>query len=216
MFDRRKLTLGLGMATAVALTAAALIVSTPAAHAAVNVGEPAPDFTLTDSNGEAVALSDFAGQRVVLEWTNDGCPFVKKHYAVPPANMQAAQAATVAGDAVWLTIISSAPGKQGHADGSRANELTVTRGAAPTHVLLDPTGEVGQLYSAATTPHIFIIDENGNLVYQGAIDDRPSSDVSDIDGATNYVTTTFAALDAGAPVEPAVTKAYGCSVKYAD
>lgn len=214
MFDRRKFTLGLGMATAVALTAAALIVSTPTANAAVTVGAPAPDFSLTDSEGNTVALSDFAGQRVVLEWTNDGCPFVQKHYAVPPANMQTTQGAVVGADAVWLTIISSAPGKQGYVEGDRANELTSSRSAAPTHVLLDPTGEVGRLYSAATTPHIFIIDENGELVYQGAIDDRPSSDVADIDGATNYVTTTLAALDAGMPADPAVTKAYGCSVKY--
>lgn len=212
--NRRGFGLLAGMAAAVLLSAGALITSTGTATAAVVNNEVAPDFTLTNSYGEEVSLSDYAGQIVVLEWTNHGCPFVKKHYATPPANMQGLQIDLTNDKVVWLSIVSSAPGKQGYVTGEEANALTTSRGADPTHVLLDPDGVVGRLYGAKTTPHMFIIDRDGTLIYQGAIDDTNSANVSDIDGAVNYVTATFTALNAGETPDPAVTKPYGCSVKY--
>jgi peroxiredoxin len=214
MFDRNRFGLFAGMAAAVTLTAAALITASRPASAEVQTGAPAPAFTLTDSNGKSVSLSDFAGKTVVLEWTNDGCPFVKKHYADPTRNMQTLQSDAAEDGVVWLSVISSAQGKQGHADGARANELTTTRGAAPAHVLLDPTGAVGRLYAAKTTPHMFVIDGTGTLAYDGAIDSNPSANPSDIAGATNYVTAALDAVAAGRTPDPATTKPYGCSVKY--
>lgn len=209
---RRHLTLAAGMTTAVALTAGALIAST--AQAAPATGSAAPAFTGVTAAGTEVSLADFAGKTVVLEWTNDGCPFVQKHYATPPANMQTLQKGSAADDVVWISVISSAPGKQGHADGARANELTTSRGAAPAHVVLDASGDIGRLYGAKTTPHMFVITPGGELVYDGAIDSKSSSKVADIAGATNYVTAALADLEAGKPVATPVTKPYGCSVKY--
>lgn len=181
-------------------------------NAAPKLGEPAPAFSGTDSNGKPVALKDFAGKYVVLEWTNDGCPFVKKHYG--SGNMQATQKAAVEQGAVWLSVISSKPGAQGHVDGAGANKLTADRAAAPSHVLLDEKGEIGRLYEAKTTPHMFIIAPDGQLIYQGAIDSVPSADPVDIVGATNYIKTALAEAKAGKPVTTASTKPYGCSVKY--
>jgi hypothetical protein len=212
--NRRNLSLAAGMAAAVALTAGALIASTARADAGLSTGRPAPAFTAITSSGETVSLADFAGRTVVLEWTNDGCPFVSKHYARPPGNMQGLQAAAAAGDAVWLTVISSAPGKQGYADAARANELTASRDAAPAHVLLDPDGTLGRLYKAKTTPHMFIIGPNGALAYQGAIDSAASANVADIATATNYVRDALSSLAAGHPVAVKSTRPYGCSVKY--
>lgn len=209
---RRHLSLAAGMATAVALSAGALIAST--AQAAPATGAAAPAFSGVTSAGETISLSDFAGKTVVLEWTNDGCPFVKKHYATPPANMQTLQKSAAADDIVWISVISSAKGEQGHADGARANELTTSRGAAPAHVVLDEAGTIGKLYGAKTTPHMFIITPDGELVYDGAIDSKPSAKVEDIASATNYVTAALADLEAGKPVATPVTKPYGCSVKY--
>lgn len=183
-----------------------------AAYATAKVGEPAPNFTAVDSNGKSRQLSEFKGKTVVLEWTNDGCPFVKKHYGSD--NMQSLQKLATADGAVWLTIISSAPGKQGAVDGAGANKLTASRGAAPTAVLLDPKGEVGQLYDAKTTPHMYIVDAGGKLVYAGGIDDTPSADPDDIATSKNYVKVALAEIKAGKPVSEAVTKPYGCSVKY--
>lgn len=214
MFNRNRLGLFAGMAAAVTLTAAALITASNPASAAVETGAPAPAFTLTDSNGQSVSLSDFTGKTVVLEWTNHGCPFVKKHYASPTNNMQNLQTAAAADGVVWLSIVSSAPDKQGHVDGAEANELTASRVAAPAHVLLDPNGTVGRLYAAKTTPHMFVIDGTGKLVYDGAIDSNDSSEQSDIAGATNYVTAALTAVKEGRAPDPAVTKPYGCSVKY--
>ncbi len=214
MFTRRHLSLAAGMAAAVALTAGSLIAFTAQAGTNPAQPSPAPAFTATDSNGKAVSLADFAGKTVVLEWTNDGCPFVKKHYATPPANMQSLQAAAAADDVVWLTVISSAPGKQGHVDGAGANALTASYGASPAHVLLDPSGDLGRLYGAKTTPHMYVITGEGALVYGGAIDSKPSAKVDDIAGATNYVTAALANLKAGEPVAIASSKPYGCSVKY--
>jgi peroxiredoxin len=176
------------------------------------IGKPAPAFTAVDSNGKSHALSDFKGKTVILEWTNDGCPYVKKHYGA--GNMQKIQKDLTAEGAVWLSIISSAPGKQGHVDGKGANALVASQGSAPTAVLLDPAGKVGKLYEAQTTPHMYVIDGKGTLRYMGAIDDQPNTDTSTIAKARNYVREAFAAVKAGKPVEATATDPYGCSVKY--
>ena len=209
---RRHLSLAAGMATAVALSAGALIAST--AQAAPATGTAAPAFSGVTSTGETISLADFAGKTVVLEWTNDGCPFVKKHYTAPPSNMQTLQKSAAADDIVWVSVISSAEGEQGYADAARANELTTSRGAAPAHVVLDAEGTIGKLYGAKTTPHMFIITPDGDLVYDGAIDSKASAKVADIGAATNYVTAALSDLDAGKPVATPVTKPYGCAVKY--
>ncbi|MCB9771597.1 MAG: thioredoxin family protein [Candidatus Omnitrophica bacterium] len=192
------------------LSAAMVFVSV--AHAQVTVGQAAPNFTLTDSNGETVALSKYAGKFVVLEWTNHDCPFVKKHY--DSSNMQNLQSEYTSQDVVWLSINSSAEGKQGHVDGEQANALIEEKGASPTAYLLDPQGTVGKLYAAQTTPHMYIIDPKGILIYQGAIDDKASADPEDIATSKNYVHDALAAAMAGQAVTTATTKAYGCSVKY--
>jgi peroxiredoxin len=165
-----------------------------------------------DSNGKAVRLNDFRGKTVVLEWTNDHCPYVKKHYS--SNNMQTLQKEETAKGVVWLTVISSAPGTQGYLTGDEANKLTETRGAAPTAVLLDPDGKVGHLYDARTTPHMFIVNGEGTLVYMGGIDDKPTTDIDDIKTAKNYVRAALDSLASGASIENAVTRPYGCSVKY--
>ncbi|MEO0722480.1 MAG: redoxin domain-containing protein [Pseudomonadota bacterium] len=212
MLNRRPISLTAGMVAAAALTAGALISSS--AHAEAAIGEAAPAFTGLTSSGETISLDDFAGKTVVLEWTNDGCPFVKKHYAEPPENMQGMQRDTAEDEIVWISVISSAPGKQGYADAERANELTTSRGAAPAYVILDPEGEMGRAYDAKTTPHMYVIDGDGMLQYQGAIDSISSARVGDIEKADNYVTAALDDLAAGQPVQTASTKAYGCSVKY--
>jgi hypothetical protein len=148
----------------------------------------------------------------VLEWTNHECPFVAKHYSSD--NMQTLQKEAKDQKVVWWSVISSAPGKEGHVTPAEANELTTSRKAVPSAVLLDPEGTVGKLYGARTTPHIYVIDAKGTLVYMGGIDDKPSTRVDDVKGATNYVRTTLAALKEGKPVDPATTRPYGCSVKY--
>lgn len=182
------------------------------AFATAKVGEPAPTFSLPGSDGKTHALSDYKGKTVVLEWTNDQCPFVKKHYS--GGNMQSLQKDAAAKGVTWLSIISSAPGKQGHVDAKRATELSKERGASPTVVLLDEKGEVGQLFEAKTTPHMFIVDAQGKLVYAGGIDDTPTADPADIKTAKPYVKTALAEVLAGKPVTTAVTKPYGCGVKY--
>jgi len=202
------------MKTLIASTAAlALFAVAGTANAKIANGTMVSDMTVTDSNGTEHNLSDFKGKRVVLEWTNDGCPYVKKHYNTN--NMQDLQKeATADGDTVWLSVISSAPGKQGYVTGPEANGLTGTRGAAPTAVILDPSGNMGKTFAAKTTPHMYIIDEGGTLVYQGAIDDNSSSRTSTVAGAKNYVRAAMADLDAGRAVAEADTAPYGCSVKY--
>ena len=193
--------------------AAALAFAATPALAKVATGATVSDMTVVDSNGTTHKLSDFAGKRVVLEWTNHGCPYVKKHYRTD--NMQALQReATADGDTVWLSVISSAPGKQGFVSGAEANELTVTRGAAPTAVILDADGVAGKAFSARTTPHMYVIDENQTLVYQGAIDDNRSANPATVKGAKNYVRAALADLDAGRAVAEGETSPYGCSVKY--
>jgi hypothetical protein len=181
-------------------------------HASVTLGQAAPDFTGIDSNGNQHTLSQYKGKTVVLEWTNHDCPYVKKHYN--SGNMQKLQKYATANDIVWLSIISSRPGKQGHVSGSQANKLTQSRNAAPTAVILDETSEIGLLYGAKTTPHMYIIDKTGQLVYMGGIDSIPTSDEADIANAKNYVRVALDAIAAGKPIEDSITRPYGCSVKY--
>lgn len=190
----------------------ALLALAGIAQAALKPGDAAPDFSAQDSNGNKVSLADLRGQHVVLEWTNNECPFVKKHY--DSGNMQALQKTYTGKGYRWYSIISSAPGKQGHVSAARANELTSSRGAAPTGVILDESGAIGKAYDARTTPHLFIIDPAGTLVYMGGIDNVPSTDQADIAGATNYVKAAFDAIEAGQPVAVPVSQPYGCSVKY--
>lgn len=182
------------------------------ALARVDVGQLAPDFTATDSHGVHRKLSDYRGNTVVLEWTNHACPYVQKHYST--GNMQALQREATGSGLIWLSVISSAPQKQGYVSPMQANELTASRDAAPTAVLLDPEGKIGRLYGAKTTPHMFIVDEVGTLVYMGGIDDRPTTNKDDVSGANNYVGAALKELAAGNPVSNSVTRPYGCSVKY--
>ena len=179
--------------------------------AAPQVGAPAPDFTVVDSKGNSHSLKYFAGKNVVLEWTNHDCPFVVKHYS---GNMQALQAEMTAQDVVWLSVISSAPGKQGYVSGAKADELTASRGAKPTAVVFDESGVVGKAYDAKTTPHMYVIDKAGILQYMGGIDSIPSAKVEDIAKATPYFANAAKAVLAGQTPAPAVTKPYGCSIKY--
>ena len=196
------------------LGAAALFAasSAPVLASAV-VGEAAPTFTLPDSNGKARSLVDFQGKVVVLEWWNPECPFVGKHYG--SGNMQRLQRDWTAKGVVWLTVNSSASGQQGYVDGAKANTLVTERGAASTAVLLDHEGKVGRAYGAKTTPHLFVIDAKGTLVYAGGIDDKPSTDQADIATAKNYVAAALAEVTAGKPVTNPSTQSYGCGVKYA-
>jgi alkyl hydroperoxide reductase subunit AhpC len=180
--------------------------------AAVQIGQAAPDFTATDTKGARLTLSQYRGKTVVLEWTNADCPYTRKHYV--SGNMQSLQALARKNDVVWLTVISSAPGKQGYVNGPAADGLTQTRGAVPTAVLLDPSGTVGRLYGARTTPHMFVIDKNGALQYMGGIDSIATADVGDIPNAEPYLKEAMLAVAQGSPVAHAITRPYGCSVKY--
>jgi peroxiredoxin len=180
---------------------------------AVKVGEPAPGFTAKDSNGNVQKLADYRGKFVVLEWHNRQCPFVHKHYA--SGNMQRLQKEWTAKGVVWLTVISSAPGKQGYMTAEEENAFVKEVNASPTAVLLDPSGEVGHLYDAKTSPHMFVINPQGVLVYDGAIDDKPTTDLDDVPTATNYVNLALEEALAGEQVKTPVTRPYGCSVKYA-
>jgi hypothetical protein len=197
---------------AVSLAAASLAAAAPARAQAV-VGKPAPAFTLKDASGTPRALAEFSGRTVVLEWWNPDCPFVGKHYG--SGNMQRLQKEWTGKGVVWLTVNSSGAGHQGHVDGAKAAELMRTRGGSATAVLLDPDGVVGRAYGARTTPHMFVIDAKGTLAYEGAIDDRPSTDQADVATARSYVGEALAAVTAGRPVPTATTTPYGCGVKYA-
>ncbi len=210
---RRNLGIAAGMVTAVALTAGSLI-SFSAEASPTEPGNVAPAFTGVTSSGETISLSDFADKTVVLEWTNHDCPFVKKHYAEPVKNMQTLQGGASENDVVWMQVISSAPGKQGHVEADMANQLNADRSAAPAYTILDPEGVIGRAYGAKTTPHMFVIEGNQNIAYAGAIDSIRSARVSDIEGATNYVSAALDAVAAGEPVEVASSTPYGCSVKY--
>jgi peroxiredoxin len=176
------------------------------------IGQPAPEFTAVDSQGNTHRLSDFRGKTVVLEWTNADCPYTRKHYT--SGNMQSVQALAQKDGVIWLTLISSAPGKQGYVDGPGADALTQSRGAVPTAVLLDPSGTVGRLYHAKTTPHMFVVDKNGALQYMGGIDSIATTDASDIPNAEPYLKEAMLAVVNTKAVPHPVTKPYGCSIKY--
>ncbi|MEH6757905.1 MAG: thioredoxin family protein [Parasphingorhabdus sp.] len=199
--------------TAVSITAiAALGIAMPLA-AAQKIGAVAQDFKLTDIYGKTVQLSQFRGKTVVLEWHNPGCPFVTKHYS--SGNMQATQAAARKQGVIWLTINSGAKGKQGYMNGKESQALVKKQGINSDHYLLDSKGVVGKAYSARTTPHMYIIDDSGKLVYQGGIDDKPTANIADIKDARNHVTAALAELKAGKAISVAQSRPYGCSVKYA-
>jgi hypothetical protein len=180
---------------------------------AVAPGTPAPDFKGTDSNGVQHSLSDYRGKYVVLEWANQGCPYDRKHYL--SGSMENLQKEWTAKGVIWLSIISSAPGAQGYVTPSEENTYLKTMHAAPTAALLDPTSTIARLYDAKTTPHIFIIDPTGKLIYEGAIDNKPTTDQADLKGADNYLNDALTAAMAGKPVPVESTRPYGCSVKYA-
>jgi peroxiredoxin len=197
---------------AAVVTAIALVAAPTHAADVAKVGAPAPAFTATDLSGKSRSLSEFKGKYVVLEWHNQGCPFVKKHYS--SGNMQKLQSELTAKGAVWLSIISSAPGKQGFVTPDEEKAYLTEQKAKPTEVLFDPDGTVGKAYGAKTTPHMYVIDDKGVLIYAGAIDDNPSSEATDAATARNYVRAAFDEASAGKPVTTASTAPYGCSVKY--
>ncbi len=194
-----------------ALAALAMFAAVPAI-AAPEVGKAAPDFTATDINGAPFKLSDHKGKIVVLEWTNSECPFVVKHYETN--NMQKTQKAALDKGVEWITINSSAPGKQGNVTAEEEKKIIADKDASNTAAILDPSGEIGHLYEASTTPHMFVIDKDGNVAYMGAIDDNSSPKHETVEGAKNYVLTALDELAAGTPVTTPVTQPYGCGVKY--
>jgi hypothetical protein len=180
---------------------------------AVRVGEPAPVFQATDSSGQVRKLSQYRGKFVVLEWHNNGCPYTRKHYE--SGNMQRLQRAWTGQGVVWFTVISSAPGQQGYVTAQQENDYLRQMKASPSAALLDPQGTVGRLYSAKTTPHMFVINPEGVLVYDGAIDDKATTDQADIPTAKNYVSRALEEAMANKQVSIPTSRPYGCSVKYA-
>ena len=178
-----------------------------------DIGEPAPDFTLEAADGETHSLSDFEGKYVVLEWLNFECPFVGKHYG--SGNMQALQEKYTDEGVVWLSIVSSAPGKQGYYPPKEMIEQKKKHNGKMTAILMDPDGEIGKTYGATVTPHMYVINSDGELVYRGGIDDKPTTDEADIEGATNYVDRALTAVMNGEEVSPKQAKPYGCTIKYA-
>ncbi len=176
------------------------------------IGKAAPNFTIPDSLGKNHTLSDYTGKIIVLEWLNHGCPFVQKHYK--SGNMQKLQKMAKDNGVVWFSIISSAPGKQGYSTPEQANETAREKNAMPLAILLDPEGTIGRLYDAKTTPHMYIIDKDGILVYNGGIDDIPSANIDDIAKANNYVLSALEELLSGKDVSAKTSQPYGCSVKY--
>jgi hypothetical protein len=179
---------------------------------AARVGDPAPDFTATDSNGQTHKLSEYRGKFVVLEWTNNNCPFTKKHYS--SGNMQSLQKQWTAKGVVWLTVLSSTPGGDGYMTAPAENAYIQRVHAAPTAALLDPSGALGHEYEAKTTPDMYVIDPSGKLIYSGAIDDHPTTDPSDIPNSKNYVSIALTEAMSGQTVATPYTRPYGCSVKY--
>jgi hypothetical protein len=194
-----------------AVAAIAALAPSPV-RAGVTVGQPAPDFSLTDIGGHVRKLSDYRGKTVVLEWTNPECPIVRKHYL--SGNMPSLQRSATAGGVVWLSINSGHSGGEGDYDPAPVAQWLSSTGASPTAYLRDQDGAVGHLYGAKATPHMFVVSASGTLVYQGAIDSIPSADQADIAQATNYVKDALDALKAGRPVAVATSRAYGCAVKY--
>jgi peroxiredoxin len=204
MFTRRHLSL----AAAAALLAGG---GATAQGAGPAIGQPAPNFSAVDADGRTRSLSQFRGKTVVLEWTNHECPYVKKHYG---GNMQAQQREATREGVVWLSIVSSAPGQQGHITGAQAKQVTASRNASPTAMLLDPGGAVGRLYGAKTTPHMFVVNPQGRLVYAGGIDDVPTNKVEDLPRAKQLVRLALADVKAGRAVATPTSRPYGCAVKY--
>jgi peroxiredoxin len=198
------------------LLASLVIVSTfvPSLAQEVRIGAAAPDFKATDSNGKPESLDQYRGKYVVLEWHNQGCPYTKKHYT--SGNMQSLQKEWTAKGVVWLTVISSAKGEQGYVTADQENSYLSRMHAVPTAVLLDSDSKVARLYSAKTTPQMVVIDPAGKVIYDGAIDDKPTPDPEDIKGAKNYVDEALGAAMAGEAVPMPFTRPYGCSVKYAE
>jgi len=189
-----------------------LLVMAPASAQTAAVGQPAPPFALPDTKGRTVKLSDFKGKHVVLEWTHPGCPFVVKHYG--SQNMQGLQQEAKAKDVVWLSISSTAPGHPEHlAPGALAAQYQAW-GAVPTAVLIDDSGQVGRAYGARTTPHMYVIDPKGVLVYAGGIDDKRSASVEDLKTAKNFVRAALSDSLSGKPVSTPTAAPYGCSIKY--
>lgn len=182
------------------------------AAAAANLDQLAPAFSAPSAKGETISLDQYRGKTVVLEWTNHECPYVKKHYE--SGNIPTLQKEATAKGVVWLQVISSALGKQGHVDGATALKVNAERGAQPTATLLDPEGKIGRQYEAVTTPHLFIVNAEGKLVYKGGIDSIASNKKEDIATAENYVKAALADLAAGRKIAQANTKPYGCTVKY--
>jgi peroxiredoxin len=196
------------------ITIALILCAAPLLIAAAKVGDAAPDFTATASSGKTYRLSSNLGKYIVLEWHNNGCPYVGKQYN--SGNMQRLQKEWTAKGVVWLTILSSAPGKQGYVTASEENGYLEKMHAAPTAALLDPSGEIGHLYDAKTSPQMVVINPQGIVIYDGAIDDKPTTDLADIPGATNYVNLALEEAMAGKKIETPATRPYGCSVKYSD
>ncbi len=188
-----------------------LILFTPFAWAKPQIGQPAPDFSLVDTQGQPRRLSDFADQTVVLEWTNHDCPLVRKHYNSD--NMQTLQKTFTQQDVVWLSVISSAPGEQGHVSPEEANALTTKRGAFPTAILIDESGVMGRAYDARVTPHMYVIHK-GVLVYMGGIDSIPSANPADVPKAEPFTANAIKAVLAGEPIATPSTRPYGCTIKY--
>ncbi|MBL4837557.1 MAG: redoxin domain-containing protein [Kordiimonadaceae bacterium] len=182
------------------------------AHGAPVPGKVAPDFMAYTTQGVTITLSELQGKPVVLEWTNHDCPYVKKHYS--SGNMQRLQRKLTQEGVIWISIISSAPGLQGHVTTLEADALTARRGSYTSHVILDPDGTIGRAYHAKTTPQMVLIGAEGLVQYMGAIDDKPSARLESLEGAQNYVLAAWASVKAGTQVEMPTTKPYGCSVKY--
>jgi peroxiredoxin len=194
--------------------ASAFLLSTAIAAQHARVGAQAPQFTATDSMGRMQTLAENRGKYVVLEWHNQGCPYTQKHYV--SGNMQELQKTWTGKGVVWFTVISSSPGQQGYVTAGEENDYLKKMHASPTAALLDPDGQIGRLYGAKTTPEMYVINPDGMLIYEGAIDNRPTPDLSDIKGAENYVNEALTDAMAGKPVAKSNTRSYGCSVKYRD
>ena len=175
-------------------------------------GTPAPTFALTDTNGKSHSLADYKGKYIVLEWLNYGCPYVQTHYG--SGNMPGLQKEWTKKGVVWLSVVSSAPGKQGHYEPAQMNEMTKKMGGAGTAVLLDPSGQVGKAYGARTTPHMYVIDPKGTLLYAGGIDSKPSRKPQEDPAVVNYVSQALNESMAGKEVSVKKARPYGCDVKY--
>ena len=195
----------IGMAAG-ALLVAGTLMATP------EIGKAAPGFSVADTNGKTHSLDQYRGKWVVLEWLNHDCPYVRKHYG--GGAMQALQKKVADQGVVWLSVASSAPGKQGHFSNERANELTKEKNAAPHAVLVDSAGTIGRAYHARTTPHMFVINPEGNVVYMGGIDDKPTARAADLQAARPHVDIALQEAMAGKPVTVPTSKPYGCNVKY--